>query len=154
MTIKTSTGLRNAMLSGATLKVTMEALVSSASTGFIKLYGGTVPADADGALGGATLLCTVSNASGATGLLFDTAAAAGILAKKPSEAWSGVNVASGTATFYRHVITGDDGTSSTTQKRIQGTIATAGADMNISNPVLVNAAPQALDFYTVALPSG
>lgn len=148
MTIKTSTGLRTEMLSGNSFKGTMD-------DGFVKIYGGTVPTDADAALGGATLICTITESSdGSTGLTFD-AAVAGIIAKAAAETWGGINVASGTATFYRHVGPGADaGGASTSLPRIQGTIATAGADMNISNPVLVSAAPQALDFYTVALPTG
>lgn len=148
MTIKTSTGLRNAMLGSASFKTTMD-------LGFVDLYSGAVPADADASIGAAVKVCRVSNNSTGTGLLFDTAAASGIIAKKPSETWSGVNLASGTASFYRHVAAGADaGGSSTTLPRVQGTIATAGADMNISNPVLVSGATQTLDFYTVALPTG
>jgi hypothetical protein len=145
MALKTSTGLRNKLLDNGSLKATF-------ALGFIKFYTGTPPADADAAVTG-TLLVTISNNSSGTGINMAAAAVAGVLAKLASETWSGVNAATGTATYYRHVAVGDDGTLSTTQARIQGTIATAGADMNLSSTSLTAAATQTVDYYTVALPT-
>ena len=146
MTLKVSTGLRNELLSGDSLKGLLD-------LGFIKIYAGTVPADADAALGAATLLCTISVNSTGTGISFDTAAAGGTLAKAPAQVWSGVNVAAGTATFYRHVASTDTGAASSTEVRIQGAVAVAGAEMNLSSVALTNGATQTLDYYTVTLPS-
>lgn len=143
--MKVSTGLRNKLLDTGSLKATMD-------LGSVKIYAGTVPASADDALGSATLLCTITQNSTATGISLDTAAVGGVIAKA-AEVWSGTNVASGTATFFRHVATGDDGTSSTTQARIQGTVGTAGADLNISSVSLTSGATQTIDFYNVALPT-
>ena len=108
-------------------------------------------ADADAAATG-TLLCTISIASGGTGINFDTAAAAGVLAKAPGETWSGVNAATGTAGYFRHVAAGDTAASSTTQARIQGSVGVVGSDLNLTSVSLVAAATQTIDFYTVALP--
>jgi len=141
-----STGLRNKMLDTNPLKTIFAA-------GFIKIYGGAVPPDADSALGSATLLCTISNNSTGTGINFASAAASGVLQKASAEVWSGVNAASGTATFFRHVAVGDDGTSSTTQARIQGLVALAGGELNLTSVALVNAATQTIDYYSVALPT-
>lgn len=146
MTIKTSTGLRNKLLDTGSFKSVM-------ALGFLKIYSGAVPADADAALGAATLLCTISVNSSGTGLSMDTSAAAGVLVKAPADIWSGVNAATGTASFYRHVAVSDDGTLSTTQARVQGLVATAGADMNLSSVSLVSAATQTVDFYSLALPT-
>ena len=77
----------------------------------------------------------------------------GTLQKNASETWQGTNVASGTATFFRHVASGDDGTASTTQARMQGTVDVAGADLNLTNPSLVSGAPQAVDYYSFNLPT-
>ena len=140
-----STGLRNKMLDANPFRTVM-------ALGNVKIYGGTEPANADAAIGAATLLTTVTVASGATGLSFAAAAVNGVIAKAV-ETWSGTNAASGTATFYRHVAVGDDGLLSTTQARIQGNIATAGADMNLSNVALTAAATQTIDSYSVALPT-
>lgn len=78
--IKASTGLRKAMMDTAPLKDTMD-------LGFIKIYAGTMPADADAAVpGGATLLNTISVNSTGTGISFDTAAVGATLSKAPGDA--------------------------------------------------------------------
>lgn len=145
MTFKISSGLRDALLLDTGLSSCLDG-------GFIKIYGGTVPANADAALTGATLLCTVSLASGATGLSFD-APAAGVLPKAAAQVWSGVNAASGTATFYRFAGAADTGVLSTSEYRVQGTIGLAGADMNLTSTVLVSGATQAIDYFVIALPT-
>lgn len=147
MALKASTGLRSKLLDTNPLKTIFAA-------GFIKMYAGTVPATADDAIpGGATLVNTISINSTGTGINFDTAAVAGTLSKAPAEVWSGVNAATATVTFYRHVAVGDDGTLSTTQARLQGTIGTAGADMNLSSVNLTNGATQTVDYYSVTQPT-
>lgn len=147
MSLKISTGLRNKMLDNNSLKATL-------AGGFVKIYSGTVPADADTAIaGGNTLLCTVSVNSTGTGVTFATAASNGVLLKNASEVWSGVNAASGTATFYRHVTASDTGASSTTEARIQGTIGLAGTDMVLTSTTLSSGATQTLDYYAVNLPA-
>lgn len=145
MTIKASTGLRGKLLDTGSLKATL-------ALGFIKIYSGAAPATADAAVTG-TLLCTISNASTGTGINMAAAAVAGVLAKLSSETWSGVNAATGTAGYYRHSAAGDTGVLSTTESRLQGTIATAGADMNLSSVSLTSAATQTIDYYSVALPT-
>jgi len=144
--MKASTGLRNHKLASGSVK-------SALDGGNIKIYAGGAPATADAALGGATLLCTVTVNSTGTGINFDTAASGGVLAKAPGEVWSGVNSATGTASFYRHVAAGDDGTESFTAPRIQGNISISGADMNLSSVTLTSGATQTVDFYSVAEPT-
>lgn len=147
MALKASTGLRTKLLDTGSLKDIMD-------LGFIKMYAGTVPATADDAIpGGATLVTTISVNSAGTGISFDAAAVAGTLSKDPAEVWSGVNASASTVTFYRHVAVGDDGTASTTQARLQGTIGTAGADMNLSSVNLANGATQTIDYYSVTQPT-
>jgi UDP-N-acetylglucosamine enolpyruvyl transferase len=147
MALKISTGLRNKMLDNNSLKTTL-------AGGFLKLYSGTVPADADAAIsGGNTLLCTVSVNSTGTGLTFATSASNGTIVKNASEVWSGINAASGTATFYRHVTASDTGVLSTTEARIQGTIGLAGTDMVLSNTTLASGATQTVDYYAVNMPA-
>ncbi|RZL88830.1 MAG: hypothetical protein EOP82_21680 [Variovorax sp.] len=145
MTLKVSTGLRNAMLDTQSLKTAL-------ALGFIKLYSGAVPATADAAVTG-TLLTTISVNSTGTGLSLATAAASGTIAKA-SEVWSGVNAATGTATYFRFIAaTGDDGTLSTTQKRLQGTVGTSGADLNLSSVNLTATAVQTIDAANITLPT-
>lgn len=146
MSVKTSTGLRNGMLVGDSFKGLMDG-------SFLRIYAGPVPASADDAIGSATLLCTVSNNSSATGLTFDSVAVGGVLSKTPAEVWSGNNVAAGTASFYRLETSADDQDASSTLPRVQGTVGVLGADLNLSSVALANGAPQAIDYFTMALPS-
>ena len=145
MTLKASTGLRNKLMDTGSMK-------SIFAASFLKIYSGAVPADADAAVTG-TLLCTISIASGGTGVNFATSAVSGVLSKLGSETWSGVNAATGTATYYRHVAAGDDGTLSTTQARIQGSVATVGGDMNLASTALTSGATQTVDYYSVTVPA-
>lgn len=147
MSIKTSTGLRNTMLLDNSLKGALD-------LGFINIYAGTVPGTADEAIPvGATLLCTISVDSTGDGISFDTVATGGAISKASGEVWSGVNVETGVASFYRHVGATDDGTLSDIQPRIQGTVGTVGADMNLSSASLTIGATQTVDYYSVALPT-
>lgn len=146
MAIKTSTGLRNGLLVTASLADIM-------GSGVIKIYSGAVPATADAAATG-TLLVTISNDSDGSDLFFSDVAVAGAVPKDPTQIWSGVNVAGGVATYYRHVdLLGDDGTASTTQKRIQGLVGNVGSDMNLTNTTLVTGATQTVDYYQIYLPT-
>ncbi|WP_027729830.1 hypothetical protein ABL850_15560 [Variovorax paradoxus] len=146
MTLKASTGLRNAML--ASLGLT-EALGNV----LILIYSGPVPASADAAVTG-TLLTTISDNSTGAPLAFD-APSGGTLPKAAAQVWSGINVASGTATHFRAInsATPDDGTLSTTQVRLQGTCGTAGADLNMSSVNLSAGATQTIDACNITLPT-
>ena len=145
MAIKTSTGLRNAMLATGSAKAALDG-------GRINIYAGAAPATADDAVGGATLLCAITLNSTGTGILFDTAAVNGVLAKKPSETWSGAIAATGTAAWYRHVAAADDGTLSTTAPRLQGTVALIDADLNI-DPNFISGQTKVIEHYVIALPT-
>ena len=146
MTLRLSTGLRTQLLSTGSLK-------SIFAAGFLKIYSGTEPTSADDAVTG-TLLCTISISSGGTGVNFDTAAVAGVLSKAPAEAWSGVNAASGTAGYFRHVAVGDTGALSTTQPRLQGAVAVVGGQLNVPSLSLTATATLGpVDYYSVALPA-
>ena len=145
MALKLSTGLRNAMLDSSNLRTTING-------GLIKVYDGTVPATADAALSGNTLLCTFSLNSTGAGINFDTAAVGDTLSKAPAEVWAGNPAATGTGTFYRHVAVGDDGTLSTTQARIQGELG-AGNEMLLATNVFTVGVNRVLDAYSITFPT-
>ena len=146
MSIKLSTGLRNYMLDTGSLN-------SALAAGFVDIYSGAVPVSADDAIVSGTLLVTVSLNSTATGVNFDTAAAAGVITKAPLETWSGVCAAGGVASYFRYRTAADTGNSSATAFRIQGNIGLAGSDMNMSNTLLVTSAAQTIDIFALALPT-
>lgn len=146
MAAKFSTGLRNAMLDTSALKTLLD-------DGFIKIYAGSVPATADAALGGATLLSTLSDNGGVDGLDFEAAAVDGVLSKASGQTWKGTNVATGTAAFYRYVTAADDGSASTTLPRIQGTIGSVSADLLMANTTLTVSEEFTLNNFYVQLPT-
>ena len=144
MAAQITTGARNYVLGTGSLKTAL-------NLGFIKIYTGTAPATADAAVTG-TLLTTISVSSGDTGVTLGTASA-GSIPKNSGEIWSGLNVATGTAGYFRFVAAGDDGTSSTTQVRIQGLVATSGADLNLSSVNLTSGGTQTVDSGSITLPT-
>ena len=144
--MKISTGLRNHLLVTGSLKNAIDG-------GVIRIYSGTVPADADAALSGNTLLCTISNNGAGTGITLDGTPTAGVVGKATGETWRGTNVASGLASFYRFSGLSDAGGSSTTEIRAQGTVSSVGADMNLATPSLLSGSTQTIDTYVIGMPS-
>lgn len=145
MALRLSTGLRQALLGTASFQ-------SEFNLSKINIYSGTQPSSPDDAATG-TLLVTISNNGGATGLTFD-APVAGSISKAAAETWSGTAVADGTAGWFRLYENLDTpGSSSTTASRIDGNIATSGANMNMSNTFIANAAVQTVSSFSVTLPS-
>lgn len=144
MTLRVSTGLRNALFVTGSFKTLMDG-------GFVKIYSGTPPSDADASLGSAVLLCTITvNGDGVTGLSWASSATGGAI-QKATQSWSGTNVASGTTTFWRFVKTGDTGALSLTDYRLQGLSATSDAELIMTNIVMTSGAPQNIDYATIAL---
>ena len=146
MALKLSTGARDHLLITGPMKTALDG-------GVIRIYNGTPPATADAALSGNTLLCTISDNSTGAGLNMNTVSAGGVLGKSTSQVWAGSIVANGTASFYRFVPIADDGTLSTTAKRIQGTVGTAGADLNFSSVTFVSGNSKSIDTFDVAQPT-
>jgi len=118
----------------------------------INIYSGTKPTSPDDVPNG-TLLVTISNAGTATGLTWDTTAPGGVLPKAPAETWSGTIAATGTAGWFRIWESGDTpSNASTTAVRIDGTISSTGADLNLTNLSLVSGAPFIMNTATITLP--
>lgn len=89
-----------------------------------------------------TITATYGNMAGGVawvnGLSFDVSAA-GTIVKKAGEVWTGVNLASGTAGWYRFVgAVADSGVADSTETEIRedGAIATSGAQLNLTNTTL------------------
>lgn len=146
MAFKVSTGLRNYMLDTGSFKGAMD-------LGFLRIYKGTVPATADDALGSAAILTEITvDADGVTGLTFD-AAVSGIIPKASAETWQGENSDTGVATFFRFVQPADTGNAVPEELRIQGTVGTVGAELNLSNTTLTALGIQTINHFNVALPT-
>lgn len=144
--MKLSTGLRDAILTGGSLKAGLDG-------GVIYVYSGPVPATADAALSGNTLLAVISNNAAGTGITMAAASVNGVLSKNAAEVWRGLIAANGVASFYRFAALNDDGLLSTVEKRLQGTVGTVGADLNFSSINFVAGNYKQIDSYNVALPT-
>lgn len=143
MAFSISTGLATALASTSSLKDALDG-------GEVRIYAGAVPTSADDSIGSATLLCTVL-LDGTDPLTLE---ADGRNLRKPSAAsWTGVPVDSGTATFFRHVQSSDDGSASTTAVRTQGAVGvTNAAEMPLINPTLSTGVAHTLHNYVVSIP--
>lgn len=141
-----STGLR----AGQAVTGSLKALLDGGS---IKIYSGPIPANADAALSGNTVLVEVRQKTSGDGLTFEATAPNAVLVKSLSEIWESDVVTSGDATFFRYVKAADTGNASTTEIRIQGTCGLAGADMPMSSTALVAGAPHRIDYCNIALPA-
>ena len=141
-TINSSTGLRTSMLVGPGVKPTLDG-------GEIRIYSGIRPATADDSLGAAVLLCTVL-LDGTDGIVFNDSTA-GILTKPAGATWTGDNVASGTATFFRIVQSADTGAASTSAPRLQGTVGVVGADLNLDTVALISGLPTPVSSFNIGI---
>jgi hypothetical protein len=149
MAIKSSTGLRNYMLGAAASKGSFRDAFSGTS-GELRIYGGTVPADADAAAGSTALVVIQKDHADPVNF---ADAASGVIAKA-SETWDGVIDTTGTATFYRLVLAADADGASTTEKRIQGTVGTTGTeDLVLSSATLTATQTQRIDYYQITFPA-
>ena len=145
MALRLSTGVRQALLGSADFQ-------SEFAASFINIYTGSQPSTADDAASG-TLLATIYSDGAAVGINFD-APVAGTVSKAIAETWSGAAGAEGTAGWFRLFEAGDTpGIASTTASRIDGNIATSGANMNMSNTFVANGAVQTVSTFAVTLPA-
>lgn len=150
MTVRLSTQLRT-NLAGAT------GFGATFANGIIEVRTGAQPASADAAATG-TLLGTVTLGSGAfmpgaalNGLTF-AAAAGGVVSK--SGVWSFNGLAAGVAGWFR--LKGnalDNDALSTTLPRLDGSVATSGADLNLSNIAIAVGAPSTIDTFSFTVPA-
>lgn len=149
MTIRLSTGLVNKMLDGGAAG----GLKAAMAGGFVAILAGSQPTDPDNGTGGQTLLGTVTNLDdGVTGIQFDSAVA-GVSSKAAAQTWRFHGLANGVAGWFRIYQVGDTYTgSSSTFARLDGSLGTSGADINITNTTIVTAAVTTIDAFTVTLP--
>ncbi len=143
MSLKLSTGLRDGMLDTSPFKTLLDA-------SRVKIYSGAPPATADAAEG--TLLVSIGSAHADTHCHFLAAAVSGVLSKD-ANVWSGVAAGTGTATYFRLVVNTDTGVLSTTEIRMQGTVGTTGADINMSSVSIVSGATQTIDTFDLTMPA-
>ena len=153
MTIRLSTGLTNKMLDGGTTGGIKGAFGGGVNA-YIAILQGSQPADADTGSGSALVLGTVTNNDDGTTTIAWDATVAGTISKAAAGVWKFHGLGSGgTAGWFRIYQTGDTiSANSSSAVRLDGSIGTSGADMNISNTSIVTGAVTTIDTFTVTLP--
>ena len=99
---------------------------------------------------------SVVGVSAVNGLKLDYNAAAGVITKDTTQTWSGTAVATGTAGWFRYkgsVVDAGALDSSAVFLRMDGSVATSGADMNMSSTSITNAALQTLSSFSFTIPA-
>jgi hypothetical protein len=106
-----------------------------------------------------TITKTDSNMAGGVnfvnGLLFGDSLT-GVLSKLASQVWSGLGVAAGTAGHFRFLgSVADAGAADSAEvfHRIDGSVATSGADLNMTNTTVAVDATQTISTATVTVPA-
>ena len=129
MALKYSTTLRNAQLDAITTAV--------GTSGILRIYSGTRPANVAAAISGTLLAECVCNASA-----FAAAASGGVLTANAIADDSSAN-ASGTASHYR--LFRSDGTTAV----IDGDVSTSGADLNLDNTSINSGQVVSITSFTI-----
>ena len=152
VSLKVSTGLADYLADGGSLKAAFDG-------GLLKAYyiAGDPPLSANEAVTG-TLVWTISKTGDGTGLTFEGRDGERGVFKPAADVWSGPTTASPAPNYWRLVATGDDGTASTTQKRLQGSAGTSPtAELQLSDTAFTtDASPtaRALSRFGVVIPVG
>lgn len=141
-----STGLRNSILTKLALEF------ESGVTAEIELYAGTVAATADADISGNTKLGTISTNGDGTALTLGSPSD-GVMGKTTSETWSVTPIATGTASFYRLIISTDTGGLSTSAIRVQGTVGTANSDMLVDSVTFTTGVARTVSSFSIGMPS-
>jgi len=129
MALSYSTTLRNAQLDAITTAV--------GTSGFLRIYSGTRPANVAAPITGTLLAELVTNASA-----FAASAASGVLTANAIANDSSAN-ATGTATHYR--LWKSDGTTAV----MDGNVSTSGADLNLDNTSITSGQVVSVTSFTI-----
>lgn len=120
---------------------------------------GTTPNGLAVAATATTITSTTANMAGGVapvnGLRFE-ASSGGTMAKRASDAWSGLNSASGNAGWFRQYGSVADSHAVDavgTAIRMDGAIATSGAELNLNNTALVSGATTTIATWGMTIPA-
>ena len=126
----------------------------------IDVYSGTQPTTADlTETSGSVKLVTITLSSGAfvggsptNGINFGEVSS-GVLSKESGETWSGVGLANGTAGWFRMYDNSYTTGASSTAVRLDGSVASSGAQFNMTNTTVVTGATSTVDSVSLTLPA-
>jgi len=126
--------------------------------GIMDIRSGTQPTTADQVESG-TSLVKITLASGAftkdldpNGINFD-ASVAGVLGKRSDETWSGEGIETATAGWFRFYTNSFTPGASSTEIVFDGSIATSGSELNMSNTSITLGGTTTIDTVAITLPA-
>lgn len=131
----------NPKLAVARRNEALDAMLNNANSGFLRIYDGTQPTDADTALGAQVLLAELTMNATAFG-----AAAAGAASANAITQDSAAN-ASGTATWFRLVESGG------TNVIMDGSVGTSSANLILNSVAISSGAAVSVTAFTVTFPA-
>jgi hypothetical protein len=124
----------------------------------IRVYSGAQPSGADSAETG-TLLVTITESGGAfsggsatNGLNFGNVSS-GVLAMESGEVWQGTGLAAGTAGWFRCYANAYTTGASTSAVRFDGSVASSGAQFNMSNTTVSVGGTNTVDSVAITMPA-
>lgn len=127
-------------ITNAVASAMCDALVDQLDTGYLRIYDGTIPTNADTAVGAQVLLAELRFNATAFG-----AASNGVATANAFTADSSAN-ATGTAAWFRALKS--DGTTVV----LDGTVGTSGEDLNLNTTSIVSGANVNVTSMTVTMP--
>lgn len=139
-----------ASTTGASGVITLTAL-----PGFGSLPNTWVPAGTGTTIAFGSASNMAGGVTAVNGLLWGDSVA-GVLAKLATQTWQGVAAATGTAGWFRiEAAVTDAGALDSTASvlRMDGAVATSGAELNLSSLSIVNTVTQTIDTFTITLPT-
>jgi hypothetical protein len=126
--------------------------------GVLDIYAGPQPSDADTGEAG-TKLVSITLSSGAfvadaaaNGINFDETSS-GVLSKNADEVWSGEGLDDGTAGWFRLYDNSYTTGSSASAIRLDGSVATSGAQLNLSNTSISTGGTTTVDTAELTMPA-
>lgn len=142
-------GIYQASVSGSTVTLTPRPGVGAAHNGLTVTSTGSVTAT----YGGGTISGGVAPVNG----LIWTPPSAGVISKLATQIWSFAGVAAGTAGWFRLVASAADAgallSAAPWLARMDGSIGTSGADLNLSNIVIGIGSPVTIDTFSFTIPA-
>jgi hypothetical protein len=125
-----------ASITNAAASLAANAVTARCNSGFLRLYSGVAPANANAALSGNTLLAQLTFGATAFAAAVNGVATANAIGQDAS------NDATNTATFFRAFES--DGTTVV----FQGTVGTTGAELNLSSTAIVAGGTTSVSSFT------
>lgn len=118
------------------------------ATGILELHDGTRPQNADQTATGTNILASITLPPN----VFADPSTAGVMTNSAPFTTAGA-LQSGTTTWGRMKLSADSGQTGTTDRRLDFSVGTSGADMNLTTTAIVSGNPVTINSMTITMPN-